>query len=394
MKIGKLTSIGLFMILCFFSSCSKEESKTIEDGNVEFDSHELTQQILGSLNSLEKAQFSPVELSELEGLLRSTSQDIDNRSGAVIEIPADSQDALAGAIAEAESGQTILLKAGIHVENSTVNLNKKVNIIGEEGAIWQTHTQAALDIGVVEPALHIDGVSGVKIRGINFESQNPLGGTAILVENAPKTQVLKNDFKEHEIGVLIHNSDRVIVSNNTFITSLGWTLDPAAPGFGIAVVNGKNARILGNDITASVFGVWACDTGGWYMGNTTHGNFIGMILCKVPANSFPLPSGEIIGSDRPANNWLTLYNSSFENLNVGYLVVDGANKNFLSSNWAKDNGSYDIELAGATERFGFLAPTSANNRVFSRRDIKIKDCGESNWVRGGEAIDTGEDPCY
>lgn len=392
MKIGKITTSFIFL-LCCFTSCLEDEHDHFEV-SFESNSDKLTQEILTALNPQERAQFNDAEFQELKDLLGPARLDVDVRSDQMIEISAGSEDALTDAVALAEEGATILLKAGIHLETGTVMIDKKINLLGEEGAILQTSTEAVLTIGFIQPAVHINGVSGVKIKGIDFQSLNPLGGTAILIEDSPRTQIMKNSFTEHEIGVLVQDSDRAIIASNNFVTSLGWASNPAAPGFGIAVVNGKNARIIGNDITSSVFGVWACDTGGWYMGNATHGNFIGLILCKVPNNSFPLPSGEIIGSDLPANNWLTLYNSSYENLNAGYLVIDGANKNFLSSNIAKDNGSYDIELAGDSERFGFLAPTSAGNRVYSRRNTSVKDCGVDNRVRGGELVDNTSDPCY
>lgn len=105
-------------------------------------------------------------------------------------------------------------------------------------------------------------------------------------------------------------------------------------------------------------------------------------------------TGAIAGSDMPGNNWLVLHNASYGNLDSGYLVIDGAFKNFLSSNKAESNGTYDIELVGVTERFGFVAPTSANNRVYTSSGIVVKDCGLDNAVYGGEQVDNSVDPCF
>ncbi|NJL77386.1 MAG: hypothetical protein HC892_22495, partial [Saprospiraceae bacterium] len=82
-----------------------------------------------------------------------------------------------------------------------------------------------------------------------------------------------------------------------------------------------------------------------------------------------------------------------DNLNVGFLVIDGAKNNYLSGNEGGNNGTYDFELAGDTERFGFFTPTSVGNRAIVGSAYTVKDCGLDNVVTGGIKIDTAVEPC-
>ncbi|MEZ4991256.1 MAG: hypothetical protein R2824_12620 [Saprospiraceae bacterium] len=63
-------------------------------------------------------------------------------------------------------------------------------------------------------------------------------------------------------------------------------------------------------------------------------------------------------------------------------------------NEASRNADADVELAGDSERFGFLTPTSFENKVISSPGISIKDCGVDNDIVGGELVDTEVVPCY
>jgi hypothetical protein len=118
-------------------------------------------------------------------------------------------------------------------------------------------------------------------------------------------------------------------------------------------------------------------------------------LCKVPANAFPLPGGKLAGSALSAVAWKIEDNHSTGNFNAGYLVIDGANNNRLKNNNASNNGTYDIELAGDSFRFGFLTPKSFDNKVVAGKykNILIKDCGENNKVVGGQLVDNSVDLC-
>lgn len=119
-------------------------------------------------------------------------------------------------------------------------------------------------------------------------------------------------------------------------------------------------------------------------------------MCKVPQNAFPLPGGELAGSDTSAIEWRAIGNNASGNFDAGYLVIDSANNNFLKDNDASGNATYDIELAGDSFRFGFLTPRSFENTVIAGAfpNLKIKNCGENNTVAGGILVDNSADPCF
>lgn len=50
-----------------------------------------------------------------------------------------------------------------------------------------------------------------------------------------------------------------------------------------------------NAIFNSFFGIWVCDKNGLYFNIHSHDNYIGVILCKVPAGNFAMPGGAMIG---------------------------------------------------------------------------------------------------
>lgn len=310
-----------------------------------------------------------------------------------VTLPAGSHDGLSAAIAEAGPGGTVLVAAGDHYESATVTISHKVRIIGEEGAIIHSGTQHIYTVGAVQPALHVLNTSGVLIYGLHLRADSDLGGTAILIQNAPKTTVAHNTITDFGFGIVNQHGDHSYIYKNTIVGSSVWLAGPLLEVHGIININGDRTRIFNNDISNTVFGIWACDKSGLASGNTTNGNFIGLILCKVPTE-IPLPDGSIAGSENAATNWIAHHNTADGNFHVGLIVIDGANNNLLVMNTASRNTDADVELAGDTERFGFLTPTSFANKVISPPGISIKDCGVDNDVVGGILVDTQTVPCY
>lgn len=310
-----------------------------------------------------------------------------------VELPAGSVDGLAAAIAQAGAGGTVLVKAGEHLERSTVTIWEKVAIIGEEGAVIISSSRGMETIGVVEPLLHVNGASGVMIHGLEMRADSDHGGTGILLQNAPRAMVSENTLENFGIGIANHYGDHSFIYRNKVVGSSAWLSDPAISVLGIVNINGQRVRLFNNETSNAVFGLWACDEKGLASGNIGHSNFIGLIVCKVPP-ALPLPDGSVAGSDRPGGDWILHHNETNGNFHVGIIAIDGANDNLFVMNRAANNADADIELAGDSERFGFLTPTSVNNRVISGPNISIKDCGVNNKVTGGDLIDTALNPCF
>ncbi len=316
----------------------------------------------------------------------------------VVVVPANSVNALKNAIASSCDGGIIYLKAGDHVENDALVINKGVKIIGETGAVLKI--KAKLTLGdpasqsvSTNPSLHVLNAPGFLIQQVDIQPQADSDGTtALLIENSPRSAVIGCAITRFQFGVLVEKSDRVVVMRNKVTATSAWQTGQATNAFGITVINGKSAYISDNEVSNALFGIWACDQWGTCERNTARGNFIGIVLCKVP-KSLKLPSGDIIGATSSAVLWKTRQNTASNNIDAGYLIVDGANNNLIEENNAANNGTYDYELAGDTPRFGFLAPASFSNTLRAKTGQKIKDCGLNNAISGGALVDTRTDVC-
>jgi hypothetical protein len=314
-----------------------------------------------------------------------------------VSVPAGSVNALAAAIAAAGPHGFVVLKSGLHTESAMVEVTSPVVIMGEPGAvlesavpIWPTGNP------VLQAALWVHDTPGVAIRDIEMRPAGGIGAAAILLDGAPGTAVLRNNLHDYQYGVIIQYSDNVKVWDNRVSITTAWQTNPAVPDAnGIVVISGLHAFLANNRVSNAIFGIWACDHDGVAYGNTVSANLVGLILCKVPASSYPLPDGELAGAPSSAVGWLAQANECFGNFTTGLLVVDGAHENRVLNNDSHDNGSYSVELTGDTFRFGFLTPASFDNLFVagSHPDIQVKNCGNGNKVIGGHLVDDTAEPC-
>ena len=340
-----------------------------------------------------KATVDAIEAAQPAAL---SLQQILASSDNVVELPAGSVDALADAIAEAGEGGIVLLKAGAHHESDGVEIGHRVSIVGEHGAQLISTTATLAATGRSDAALYVHNAAGVLIQGIEMLPEGGLGGTAIFAEDAPNTVVHQNTITDYEYGVVVHQGDRSAITSNTIVGHPGWLTGDLPDVGGIINVNGDFVDISGNIVSNSVLGIFASDRKGKLADNEVHGNFIGIILCNVPP-VVPLPvSGDIVGSETNATQWTVRENHAHDNFDIGILVIDGANDNLLVNNQGGNNGRYDIELAGNSERFGFFTPTSRESVVDAGKykGLVLKDCGVDDIVNGEfSLVDTSADPC-
>jgi len=317
------------------------------------------------------------------------------KSAAVVELPDGSVDALAAAIAAAGPGGVVRVLSGEHRESGTVTITHAVKILGEAGANLVFDSKPTTVAGAIDPALHILNAPEVMIFRVKIRAQEDIGGTGILIEDSPRAMIGRNEIIDYQFSIMLEDGDHARIWKNTISATPAW-LTTFFAVHGVVVINGNKVRMVENDVSNAFFGVWACDREGRFFENNLHGNFIGLILCKVPQNAFPLPGGELAGSDTSAIEWRVKGNQATGNFNDGYLVIDGANNNLLSGNAASGNAAYDIELSGDSFRFGFLTPKSFENTVITGQfsNLKIKNCGENNTVVGGQLVDNSLDPCF
>lgn len=313
-----------------------------------------------------------------------------------VNVPAGSVDAIEAAIAQAGDGGVVVLKRGVHTEHGTVTVDRRVAILGEPNTI--VVSGAGLPSTAIPfpttPAFHITA-DGAGISGLAIQPASGDGSTAVLVEGAQNVLVFGNRITSYQVGVLVERGDRVRVWSNTIIATSLWQTGAIGDAYGIVVNNGVEASLLRNDISNALFGIWECDALGTCAFNTAHGNFLGIILCKVPAGSWLTPGGTAVGASQSATKWLTVLNRTQDNFAYGILGIDGANQCLVASNLSTGNGVYDVEFAGDSYRFGFLTPASFDNSFLAGLypQTIVKNCGINNRILGGQLVDNTTHPC-
>lgn len=150
-----------------------------------------------------------------------------------VELPAGSHNALSAAIVEAGPGGTVLVKAGEHYESGTVSISQQVRIIGEEGAIIRSGTRHIYTVGAVQPVLHVLNMRSVLIYGLDLRADSDLGGTAILIQNAPQTTVARNTITDFGFSIVNQHGDHSYIYNNTILGSSAWLAGPLLEIHGI-----------------------------------------------------------------------------------------------------------------------------------------------------------------
>lgn len=382
--------VALLTAVFMIAGCSDEQYAPLtESENPESVEHPL----------VKRAEPVSREMDMLETIANAADGGIGHwTEGGPVLLPAGSVDGLADAIAAAGEGGVVLVESGLHTESDGVTITSAVRIVGEHGAVMQFTTEPFTAFpGTLDPALHVMGVAGrVVIWGLEIIPSGPIGGTAILLEDSPLTVVGKNTIRDFQMGVWLHHADNARIYGNAIQISAAWQTGELPTALGITIANGDDVGMKANDVSSAVFGVWQCDGGAVYQKNYTHDNLIGFILCKVPSDGgVSLPSGESAGSENSGHDCLVMGNKSTNNLANGFLVIDGAYDNLLLENRASANGTYDIELAGDSYRFGFLTPASFNNVAIAGNNSQIvKDCGNDNTLVGGTLVDNELDPCY
>jgi parallel beta-helix repeat protein len=319
-----------------------------------------------------------------------------------VQLPADSSDGLAAAIASAGPGGTVILKNGLHTESGPVTVGFRIDIIGEPGAILETATSADPDYPIdVAAAIHLKNEPYTRVEGIWFRPPaGTIGSCAIVVENSAHAHILGNRVSDFQFGVLVHHGNHSVVSGNGIQVSDAWSLDPSDPAFlvdteGIVIINGRHVRAANNRVSGGFDGIWLCGEQGYCADNELEGNFIGLVLCRVAAGTY-LISGVDAAAVVPATNWLVYRNEAHHN-DWGIQVTDGSHGNLLLNNDCQNNQAYDFELTGDTLRYGFPVPGCFNNDVIQsvRLNMVVKDCGADNDVRGNVSlVDTTADPCF
>lgn len=383
----------IFFFLYSLCACTDEysESQKIIDFTEDIS-------ILNLLTEEDKSYFSSDEISEMQNLANEIEQSNTLRkSKNAIYIKAGSVNKIQDAIHSVPDGGMVILNKGTHYSSGTIHIHdKKVRIMGIGKTELIVDTEASTSNGYVQSAIHMKNADKSSVINIDIKPTGDIGGTGIFIQNSDKAIVYFSSIIDHEFGIMVEQSDMTRIYHNRIIGHPRWIASNLAEEvYGIMIVNGKKASIIGNKISNTIFGSWLCDEDGRYFGNKTEGNFIGSILCNIP-KYIPLKNGDIIGSDKPATNWVSMSNTSNNNFYTGYSITDGSSGNLLNRNSSSGNAAYDIEVMGDTNFFGFFTPTAKNNRIHLSKGQLIKDCAENTSIlrmNKGTIVDTATDSC-
>ena len=360
------------MLIVF--SCSKDKTAATITDLAPVNMKVVRQDVQNALQTIQKIQ--------------GVDMNVDTRgAGQFIVVPSGSTNALAQALQDAGMDGIVYLRSGLHTESTPITVRSRAIVIGETGAILKIKSTASLmDLGTgvtqINPAIHVLNAPQSAFLNIEFQPTDANGSTAILYENSPLSAAMGCTFKSFMFSIMIEKSNQMCVMNNKMTCSTLWQTNPG-PEIGVLVSNGKSAWIANNEVESAFVGIFMGDQYGSCVQNNAHNNYWGIVLCHIAPNSLKMPDGRLTGAEIATNNWKVRNNQANNNLNVGYLVIDGSNDNTLEANTGTGNGVYDIELAGFTRRLGFPLPPTFNNRVFANANQKVKDCGNNNTVVGG-----------
>lgn len=308
-----------------------------------------------------------------------------------VELPADSVDGLAAAIAAAGPGGTVLIKSGLHTESGTVLVDIPVKLLGEAGSIIACGTAPSplgfpVSPAQVIPTLFIRDAHGVTVQALQFIPVGAAANCAILIQDADRVQVLQNHIHGFQFGVLVQRGDRANISDNTVECVPLWVIDPQYLFVvqGINNLNGAFAQITNNRVSGAFFGIFANDRSGHLSNNQASGCYIGFQFCHMMYGIMEIFQ-EPLGANVSCTGWHAQNNNATGNALCGYLVIDGANHNVLANNAASAN-TLDIILTGDGDFFGvgISFPASYDNVVAqaSHKGLIVQNCGTNNTISG------------
>ena len=320
-----------------------------------------------------------------------------NALASTVELAADSVDGLASAIASAGAGGTVLVKRGMHSESGTVLVNIPVSIVGEKGAVIKSGTSPSLGAYplTIQPVLHIQNASDVKVQRISFLPSAVTANCAVLIDNSPRTKILENEINGFQFGVFSQSGDHVLIIGNRINTSQQSDLPETD---GIIVNNGPGVEVADNDVSgagsadsSTIYstGIFVGGRQGYAHNNSASGCKWGFFACHNKPGTYKDEAGSDLAGEVPSKGWLVQDNRATGNA-WGYFIVDGANNNVWFNNAASRNRKLDIYLGGDVVPIYGPLPTSQNNLVVqdSHKRLTVKDCGLENVILGNVILST------
>lgn len=378
------TWLAIFIAALTLVACQQEQVPTAAEADVETDPEYYVQ--------LAEEAIAETEQQVLEHPSYSDAK-------TTVTVPAGSVDALQAAIDQAGPWGRVVVKAGMHVENSTVTITHPVRLIGEKGAVIESGI-AGVDFAggfpfVYPAAIFVNGADFVQIRNLELTTASAGGvvGIGIAVLNADRVYLRDNTTTDFASGAWSQNADDLLMIGNKF----DGLLDKGINSTGFYHHSGDSPKLLRNESRDFETCFFVCDKDGLMIRNKTQGGAFGYILCKFPLGFFAMPDGTLAGADFTAEDWLLVGNEADGHSDASYQITDGAIDNLLVSNQSTNAALYDFNFEGDIQSTALgLRPAAVDNTYISGRyrNQVIKDCAINTTLIGNfTLIDNNVDPC-
>ncbi|MCB0518151.1 MAG: hypothetical protein KDD27_04375, partial [Saprospiraceae bacterium] len=309
-------------------------------------------------------------------------------SRATVYLPAGSTDGLQAAIQQAGPNGKVVVASGIHYESGTVTVSQPgVRITGATGAvIYFDVAKSGGNIfgtvtNVLDPALYILNANFVRVEGLTILPQKQTGNVGIYLENAQHARLEKNNLKDFQYAVFVTgNSTYAGIYDNHIETTV-----TSGDRSGVVIHDGKYAKLKGNFVSGFTWDFFLSSSACHAMDNELVNGVVGILFCTFQGNML-LPNGDMLPKAVSATKWKAIQNNAHHNF-INYLLIDGANDNFLFRNDASSAGSYDVIYNGPTILGGAPALPASNNFVVNpSSSTTYQDCGVNNTTLAGTEI--------
>ncbi len=231
----------------------------------------------------------------------------------------------------------------------------------------------------IDPAIYVRNSNFVKINGLTILPQKPTGNTGIFLEKSRFARIEKNRIEDFQYCIWLsggsHNAG--IYDNHVEnVKNIG------TKGVGIVVESGNNSKLKGNYIKGFQHNLFASSSRGIAQDNEFDAGNNGMIFCTFQGN-MRLPNGKMLEKALSSTKWKAIDNYSHHNRR-NYLLIDGANDNFLFRNKADNAQIIDVKLEGPLVIGGAPALAASDNFIVNpSSSITYQDCGDDNVILAG-----------
>ncbi len=191
-----------------------------------------------------------VLLWTIEPVIPVSSASGQESSGRIHHVSAQTGD-LAEILDQAEDGDTLILKEGVHQLEETVMVTKQVTIRGNGDAVVA---------GKIYPLLQLEG-KGVVVRGLTFRYEGTASGieNSLLLLRGSQFLIEDNRFENQSVsGIKLVRTDHSRIENNVFTGRPEWS--KSMRGNGVYLQESHDNMLIHNSVIAVQDGFYVYDS--------------------------------------------------------------------------------------------------------------------------------------